>query len=708
MFFAAAVAAEPLISHDITLSLQPDKQLLDADDIIELENPQRDMLSVSLNAKLQLSSNDKNIVEIKLIKQFAAPTQDEAAVNTYSIKFRQPLKQFHLHFTGGLDALHAPTDTAASNSANGISLSSAEHWFPAFYHNELLRFSVRVTMPQKWYSVSQGQRSERQIKDGMVTEVWKETLPQPDIYLIAAPFYEYRKSEGGVNASVYLRSEDAELAGKFLDASVRYINFYQKFIAPYPYSKFATVENSWDSGYGMPSFTLLGPKVLRFPFILNTSFPHEILHNWWGNSVYVDFDSGNWSEGLTQYLADHLIKEQSGEARQYRLDMLQKYHDYVDQAGDFSIADFQMRSDERSQSVGYHKTGMMFHMLRLQLGDKQFIEALRYFYQKQQFKISSFKDLQQCFSEKSEIDLSRFFSQWVDRVGAPELKVEQVDSRKTGDSYLLTLTLQQLQDDAPYQLQVPLWIWSDNDKAPLEETLSLNQKQQSFRFNLKHAPIRVEVDPRYDVFRRLDSGEIPAALSQGFGANPTYIIVAKKAEKSLYDAYQQLALQWKALIANAQIVDDEQLENVPDKANVWIMGWENRFRHRISDSETGLTINTWPDKMQLGDSSYKKGEAAVVIAGRRKNDRQYTLLWLASNSSASITALARKLPHYSIYSYLVFDDAEVKNLVKGKWILQNTPMKFALSANHAHYASVPARAPLFSLDLPLGQKKAGR
>ena len=31
----------------------------------------------------------------------------------------------------------------------------------------------------------------------------------------------------------------------------------------------------------MPSFTLLGSSIIRFPFILNSSFPHEILHNWW-------------------------------------------------------------------------------------------------------------------------------------------------------------------------------------------------------------------------------------------------------------------------------------------------------------------------------------------------------------------------------------------------------------------------------------------
>ena len=69
---------------------------------------------------------------------------------------------------------------------------------------------------------------------------------------------------------------------------------YRQLIGPYPYGKFALVENFWETGYGMASFTLLGPQVIRFPFILNSSYPHEILHNWWGNSVFVDYASGNW------------------------------------------------------------------------------------------------------------------------------------------------------------------------------------------------------------------------------------------------------------------------------------------------------------------------------------------------------------------------------------------------------------------------------
>src|SRR5258708_28852397 len=95
-------------------------------------------------------------------------------------------------------------------------------------------------------------------------------------------------------------------------------------LGPYPYSKFALVENFWETGYGMPSFTLLGEQVIRFPFILHSSYPHELLHNWWGNGVFVDLAGGDWCEGLTTHLPVHLLSEQRAKDADHTRALLQR------------------------------------------------------------------------------------------------------------------------------------------------------------------------------------------------------------------------------------------------------------------------------------------------------------------------------------------------------------------------------------------------
>ena len=58
---------------------------------------------------------------------------------------------------------------------------------------------------------------------------------------------------------------DEALAAKYLTTAAQYLEMYRGLIGPYPYGKFALVENFWETGYGMPSFTLVRPRPGFFP-----------------------------------------------------------------------------------------------------------------------------------------------------------------------------------------------------------------------------------------------------------------------------------------------------------------------------------------------------------------------------------------------------------------------------------------------------------
>jgi len=174
----------------------------------------------------------------------------------------------------------------------------------------------------------------------------------------------------------------------------------------------------------MPSFTLLGPKVIRLPFILYSSYPHEILHNWWGNGVYPDYHSGNWSEGLTA-----------------------------------------SRHSPSSEAVGYGKALMLFHMLRLRLGDELFIAGLRKFYRDHRFERATFDDIRRSFETVSGEDLKDFFRQWTTRTGAPQLKLNDAGVTATPEGgYRLRTVIEQRQPEAPYRLRVPLVVTLEGEK----------------------------------------------------------------------------------------------------------------------------------------------------------------------------------------------------------------------------------------------------
>ncbi len=202
--------------------------------------------------------------------------------------------KFHYHGTYS-DALREngepPPGPSEEEEDHGIFLSGASYFYPVLEEPEgkvLITFSLSANLPYEWKVVSQGKRVRETTVNGPRHTFWQCDDPMEEIFLIADQFQEYSDRYEDVKLYVFLRKKEKPLARKYLAAAKSYIAFYEKLIGSYPFVKFAVVENALQTGYGMPSFTLLGSRIIRFPFILRTSYPHEILHNWWGNGVYID------------------------------------------------------------------------------------------------------------------------------------------------------------------------------------------------------------------------------------------------------------------------------------------------------------------------------------------------------------------------------------------------------------------------------------
>src|SRR6185503_18372100 len=123
-----------------------------------------------------------------------------------------------------------------------------------------------------------------------------------------------RENAEALRLRTYFYPDLEPLAEGYLEDSQRYIALYSKKIGAYPHSAFSVVASPLPSGFGMPTLTYIGAQVLKLPFIRATSLGHEVLHNWWGNGVYADYARGNWSEGLTTFMADYFYKEQESAA----------------------------------------------------------------------------------------------------------------------------------------------------------------------------------------------------------------------------------------------------------------------------------------------------------------------------------------------------------------------------------------------------------
>jgi hypothetical protein len=689
--FPVTVPAAELIHHALTVSLRPLEHRLTATDTITVPGDQRDIRFV-LHAGLNPTSLDPHLRIAKEEDQRGPVPLESfvvtlpAGVKTFSIRYAGTI--YHPVEPTGKEQARGFSQTAGSISEDGVYLAGSSVWYPQF-GPKLVTFTLDIELPAGWSAVSEGSGLVSEKKKELPKVRWDSPEPVDEIHLIASRFTEYAKTSGNLTAMVFLRTPDEALANKYLDATVRYITMYDRLIGPYPYTKFALVENFWETGFGMPSFTLLGPTVLRLPFIINTSYPHEILHNWWGNSVYPLYEKGNWSEGLTAYLADHLMKEQQGAGADYRLTTLQKYADYVLGGRDFPLTQFTSRHSPATEAVGYGKALMFFHMLRLELGDKAFVDAIRDFYEQNKFRFAIFTDLEKSFEAVSGKNLRPEFDQWIAKAGAPKLKLSDATAVKRGDGYMVTAHLEQVQPGDIYLLHIPVAVTMEGKDRAFQTVADLKGKKLDLSLAVPYRPVRLDIDPEFDVFRRLDREEIPPAISLALGAKKMLVLLPASAKKELLRTYEALA---KTLADSGpdevNVKLDSEVKKLPTDRTVTILGWENRFFEKTLPAWNGYEAAFTKQYVKIGKTEILKGNHAFVLTARDPENKDRALMFIAADRAESLPGLGRKLPHYHKYSYLAFEGDEPANVVKGRWPVVDSPMTAFLPGKEGAIARV--------------------
>jgi peptidase M28-like protein/peptidase M1-like protein/PDZ domain-containing protein len=677
----AAYAQAPqssVVHHDLVVTLDPPNHRLKVRDRIRIPAVVV-AATISLNADLsvQAAAGGPRLVTTRSRVPGADTGMDRdvagVPVNVYRVEGANPGQDLtlELQYEGAINfsVRQSGGEYARSFSqspglieARGVYLAGSTYWVPRV-DDALVTYTLAVELPASWRSVSQGERTASERLPSGVSERWSVTTPTEEVHLIAAPFTEYSRDAGAVKAMAFLRKPDKALADRYLDATAQYLEMYRGLLGPYPYSKFALVENFWETGYGMPSFTLLGEQVIRFPFILHSSYPHELLHNWWGNGVFVD-GGGNWCEGLTAYLADHLIAEQRGQGAEHRRAILQRVTDYVTPENDFPLTRFQSRYNAVTEAVGYGKTAMVFNMLREKVGDAQFTKALQQFYRDNRFRAASFDDIRKSFEAVSGLDLRSYFDQWIKDVGTPELKLEQAVAERAR----LTITLSQVQAGHAFALDVPVVIETDQGIETKTVSMPADKARVEATFDLKAPARRVEIDPQFQLYRRLSPLEIPPSLSKAFGAKKVLIVLSAQSASR----YAGLAKAWSR--DGVETVMDSEINTLPSDRAVWLFGEGNKFAPVVADALRRYGASLDAAGLRTSSTAYDAAGRSLVAVARHPANPDSVVIALTASSEAAADALARKLPHYGKYSWLVFAGDDATNEATGEWPIGDTPL----------------------------------
>lgn len=531
-------------------------------------------------------------------------------------------------------------------SSQGVFLGSSVSWYPR-PETAPLRRTIRITAPAGMEGITAGERLSRETVAGVTRSVWQEEPPLGNPALAAGPYLIKERHLPGLLVSTYLYPENAHLADTYLEAASGYLQVFAELFGPYPFSKFAMVENFFPTGYGFPSFTLLGSTVIRLPFITSTSLPHEIAHNWWGNGVLVDPRQGNWAEGLVTYLADYLLEERKGgvAGRDYRLRLLTDFSLLVPTELDFPLSGFSSRVDPASRAIGYGKGAMLWHMLRCRVGDEAFFAALKEVFRGGRFQNAGWSDFSQALTRSSGQKIDPFMAPWLDRPGGPRLSLADVRSRQQGEKWLITGVA--VQKPPVFPLLLPLRL--ETDSGRFDQTLPLTGEQASFSFMTANPPRRLLLDPDVEIFRLLPADQLPANVNRLKGSRRLLGVTTPGCGADEASLRQLLAALGQG---GVRIINEAELAR-----------GEGRDHDLIFCGQPGnaAALFDLPPGLELGQGSFvvnnerfsAAGDLLFLVTRQRTAPGQVSALFLPL-SPAAVAGALQKISHYGNYATLVF------------------------------------------------------
>jgi hypothetical protein len=591
----------------------------------------------------------------------AAPAQRTGAMQAWRIDAR-PGAVLRVEYGGTLARLDRSLDHRRVLGAlppmaarEGSFLPAGGGWYPR--PANLFSYRVRLSLPHDQRGLVPGRLLAEEIpRESGARYVATFSFEQlaDGIDLMAGPYVVrerivQRRDAEPLRLRTYFERDLDPLADAYLEDSRRYLELYSEMIGAYPFTEFSVVASPLPTGFGMPTLTYIGSQVLKLPFIRATSLGHEVLHNWWGNGVYPDYARGNWSEGLTTFMADYFYRtrESDAAAREMRLAWLRDFA-AVPTGADRPLATFRSRTHGADAAVGYGKSAMVFVMLRDLIGDDAFARGIRSFWNRHRFRVASWDDLRRAFEEPSGRPLRSFFRQWVERPGGPHLAI--VTARADAQAGTARLVLEFSQAAPAYALRVPVELVTGG-RSELR-WLDIEHARETVALAVDAVPDGVRLDPALRLWRMLDHDELQPILRQWIVARaPRLAVVSSDADVRL--AAQTLAQRF--FETPAKQVNHIDAVRGPDP--LLIIGLHREIDAVLSK----LKLPGRPANLDgLGSvqvwTIHGKSGGALIDA---------PIAVISAWDAASLSALLRPLPHYGAQSYLAFDGSRA--IERGVW-----------------------------------------
>jgi aminopeptidase N len=387
----------------------------------------------------------------------------------------------------------------------------SRYWFPCFdYPGQLSTSEIRVRVPQPLVAISNGELIDTVEEAKYTTYHWSQQQIHPTYLMTLAvgDFAEIRDEWHGKAVTYYVEKGREADAKRSMGKTPQMIEFLsEKYGYPYAFPKYAQVcvDDFIFGGMENTSTTLLTDRCLLDERAIldnrNTEslVVHELAHQWFGDLVVIKHWSHAWiKEGMASYSEVMWTQREYGdqEAAYYRLSEARSY--FSEDSSRYRrpmVTHVYREAIELYDRHIYEKGSCVYHMIRAELGDELFWQAVQTFVQDNAHQTVETIDLLRAIEKATGRNLAFLFDQYVYRGGHPDFKVAYAWD---GDANLAKVTVTQTQAKADskdlFNLRIPIGFGYKENPQLTTFTVRVHEKEQSFYFPLTQKPDFISFD----------------------------------------------------------------------------------------------------------------------------------------------------------------------------------------------------------------------
>ena len=513
------VQPETTVYH-LTVRPHPTDRTLDVDGTVVLPP------SAEIRSELRLSVidrfNDWN-VEIVEPEVSAGPATTERIERTnkqvvgersntiqWIIRPRQPIPagnrvtlRFSYHANGRTSLIYYV----------GPEVAFASGWGDPFYPvvpgtGAVATGDLTVEVPQGWKVIAGAQRRSTDKEEARGIYRFAQSSSTP--FTFSAGPYTVVKRSGATPLSAWLLKPrgnfDSWLAGVSAMLGVLDNEF-----GPYIFDQFSLVEvpraiaiESGFNAFSPAGFVVLNSNAFNARDVtgMHEWLGHEMTHQWFPHSVTWDPPGFLYlEEALAEYGGLRIVEVLDGPAAAKRLRLTgtpsdpiysaSAYFRLVGAGVDQPLS--AMKSGINERNLSYNKGFLVFDMLAREIGRERFQRMMRELTGHRRFQTISWNQFRERIAKASGRNMDWFFSQWLDRAGAPEFNLTW---KQDGGSVRGVIT-----QGAPYY-RATLKIEARGAQGEIvDHSIQIDSASAAFAFPIRFQAKEVELDPDYEVLR---------------------------------------------------------------------------------------------------------------------------------------------------------------------------------------------------------------